>query len=75
MPSNPYRDEFKARQQIDVFMQKLKTIKRIDMNELTKQIALAYPVSIKMIESFIKKFYVERGYCNFEDGVLTYVDN
>lgn len=72
MPANPFKDEQLCRAEIDHLLTKLSKgkIPEMDYKFLVKTCLVKFPVSRKMVETFINDFYVETKEVSLEEGLL-----
>lgn len=72
MPSNPNKEDRKARQAIDKILKEAIGPDGINQTYLIKEILLLYSVSPKMIKDFIN-YYAELEEIHIEHGIITRV--
>lgn len=71
MPTNPYKDERKARIAIDNAIQQIiKLEKTIQLDDLVRKILLSYDVSETMVRKFIIQFYAKAGLIEIQGGQI-----
>ena len=72
MSINPEKIKQKARLKIDdILTNTLPNCKEgILLNDLVRQIVLAFPVSPFMVKKFIEEYYIQQGIIFLESGIL-----
>ena len=71
MPSNPNKDDWKARRAINkILSEAIKDKGEISFLFLIREVLLNFPVSETMVKNFVKTYYVETGEYTLNEDIL-----